>query len=189
MRNLPVVAVACALACSACAVRDPSPPFTSPRGPHVTGTVVDEAGRPIAGALVFSAPDCQEHAIRLAPDGSPIDRVHASAVSDEHGRFAVPVSDVEPFSMLFVQEAGRSPVAALFVKPGDDVPVLLDHAASMWGSVLDDQAGLWNDRPLELHGIAPGEYRLEITVARSEKHERRVTIKRGEPTEVDVWIP
>lgn len=120
---------------------------------RATGSVRDEAGRPVAGAQVIWT-------LGESTTGMPLQRVLGKGTSDEQGRYAFPLGGGNPSGGVHV--AARAPgfaPADVEGKPGRwgrepaPVDVVLRHGAWLLGRVLDD-AG----RPLAGARVTLGEH-------------------------------
>lgn len=118
------------------APESPPPPPAEITGPKATGRVVDESGRPIAGARVVSMPDDIRETFSPDDAGTKAARTFR-ATTGADGRFAIRLDDKAPGAMLVADAPGRSVASVSPVRAGDDVAMTLAPAASLWGNVTD----------------------------------------------------
>jgi protocatechuate 3,4-dioxygenase beta subunit len=122
------------------AVAPPKPapyaPPVVPEGLHVTGRVVDAAGKAVAGARVVAAGDVNATTFALEEagrEGSPA----TATTTDAEGRFALAVSDDAPFHVVFASAEGHGVAVKPAVAAGADVVLALPRATALVGTVTD----------------------------------------------------
>jgi RNA polymerase sigma factor (sigma-70 family) len=104
-------------------------------GSILQGTVIDAAGRPVAGAMVM--PNALKTGKYSLQSGS--DLVAPLAVTDEHGSYAVPVKDKEMPVYLFVKAPQLAPLQTGPLLAGETKHELkLVSGATVMGTVLKD---------------------------------------------------
>jgi carboxypeptidase family protein len=112
-----------------------TPPAASPREPFATGRVLDRGGHPIAGARVVSHACDIDEVVTLGDDG----RVTRAATTDASGRFEIGLRGTPESWSLVAEAPGFSPWSVDDVAAGSDVRIVLDHARTMFGTVMDDE--------------------------------------------------
>ncbi len=121
----------------------PAPPEPAPApdrapgivsGPSATGRVVDEAGKPVPGAIVASFP--RDDAVARDPDrleGADVGKVASAG----DGSFAVPLRGALALHDVVATAPGFAPSGAEGVGDGDEVRILLEAELRIAGRVTD----------------------------------------------------